>query len=198
MEEKWLDVKGYSNYEVSNRGRVRRKKTGRVLKHSLYANKFYRVSLIKETNSRDIKQFRVHRLVAEHFIGELNDDIRVLHIDGDSSNNNVENLQLYDSSKKRVKEVVVPTSKVIKLEDKRVLTQKEWQDKTDEENETEPNYKALMYCILHNVTADDALRQMGVYYRQRSSSEKAIIDDSYVSEKRRGRQTPDKDRTING
>ena len=80
------------DYEVSNLGRVRNSKTGRVMKLQETNKGYLRVCLRKNGES---KQFSVHRLVAFAFIP--NDDTEnktdVNHIDEDKTNNTVENLE---------------------------------------------------------------------------------------------------------
>ncbi|KAL4473435.1 hypothetical protein ABPG72_012114 [Tetrahymena utriculariae] len=41
----WKDIEGFYNYEVSNLGQIRNKKSGRILKVEVIDNKYHRVSL---------------------------------------------------------------------------------------------------------------------------------------------------------
>lgn len=104
-------------YEVSTKGRVRRSEVdvgnksyiGRiltpVLKHSGYLNvtlhKAKRVEFgDKRSCSSDKKQFAVHRLVCWVFLRKITDQkIETNHIDGDKTNNNIENLELVTHQK---------------------------------------------------------------------------------------------------
>lgn len=111
MEEIWKDVVGYEgHYQVSNMGRVRSLdkyvnsgglpsraiknqlslKTGKFLKSSIQSNGYARVNL--SINSK-IKQFLVHRLVADHFLEQVLNKNNVNHINGIKTDNYVENLE---------------------------------------------------------------------------------------------------------
>ena len=88
--EKWLPVVGYEeNYEVSDNGKVRNRKTKNEIVQT-YINGYKRVNLWKENK---YKSRRVHRLVAEAFIDNPLNKRTVNHIDGDKTNNNVDNLE---------------------------------------------------------------------------------------------------------
>lgn len=112
-EEIWKDIVGYENkYQVSNFGRVRSlkretKNTGifgkseivilkeKILKPRTSKSKglktgYYRVALQK---NGIVKNFCVHKLVAEAFIQNPENKSQVDHIDTDISNNKVENLR---------------------------------------------------------------------------------------------------------
>lgn len=81
--EEWKQIESLPGYSVSNEGRVRKDSTGQIM--VLSTNGGYK----RITVSR-----HVHRLVAEAFIGKPEDErCWVDHIDGDRSNNNVDNLR---------------------------------------------------------------------------------------------------------
>jgi hypothetical protein len=87
--EVWLQINDYDNYEVSNIGNVRNKKTGRILRP---ANKggYLIIGLYKNSKS---KIFQVHRLVTSAFIPNPENKPQINHLDKNRSNNNIENLQ---------------------------------------------------------------------------------------------------------
>lgn len=96
MSEQWKAIPGYEGvYEVSDQGRVRsvRRATntypGRVLKTSKNRREYHRVSLSKDGRTRTAS---VHRLVVIAFLGNR-PEMEVNHIDGDKSNNKLENLE---------------------------------------------------------------------------------------------------------
>lgn len=87
--EKWNTISDYPNYEVSDQGRVRNRKSGRILKTELVKG-YPRVLLVDRSRHRPAM---VHRLVAEEFTTEDHDGLQVNHIDGDKTNNKLSNLE---------------------------------------------------------------------------------------------------------
>lgn len=83
-------IEDYPNYEVSNLGNVRNKKTGKVLKPDKTIKGYLRVNFLKDGK---LKHYLVHRLVATVFIPNPENKPQVNHIDGDKTNNQVENLE---------------------------------------------------------------------------------------------------------
>lgn len=96
--EIWKDINGYDgDYQVSNMGRVKtlKKQIGRIEPEKIMTptttyQGYSRVVLRKDGKS---KIFAVHRLVADAFIPNINGKPIVDHIDGDRTNNQVENLR---------------------------------------------------------------------------------------------------------
>ena len=95
--ERWRWVVGYEGlYMVSDYGRVKRvkpsrgAKVGRVLRQAACSNGYRQVTLSDGCKRRI---HRVHRLVAEAFAENPEGKRYVNHIDGDKTNNRVENLE---------------------------------------------------------------------------------------------------------
>lgn len=92
----WKDVVGYEGlYQVSNNGEVRSmnyKNTGEVKILALHKNHggYLHVSLCKDGKE---KKWRVHRLVAKAFLPNPENKPQVDHINGDITDNRVENLR---------------------------------------------------------------------------------------------------------
>ena len=99
MQEIWKNIKGYPKYQVSNFGRVKSlnyNSTGLSKIMSLAKTKkgYLCVCLYKDKKSY-VKP--VHRIVAESFLPNLNNKSQVNHIDGDKTNNRVNNLEWCDN-----------------------------------------------------------------------------------------------------
>lgn len=78
------------NYSISSNGQVRNDKTNYLLQPSSQ-NGYYSVRLAIKPNEG--KHFRVNRLVAQAFIPNPDNKPYVNHIDGNTFNNHVENLE---------------------------------------------------------------------------------------------------------
>lgn len=109
--EIWREIKGYEKYyQVSNTGKVRSKgrlvkyddkeayfKKGRTLKPIILGKGYEGVQLcIPEEKN---KKFYIHRLVAETFLINENENFKIVnHMDGNKRNNKKENLEWIDNS----------------------------------------------------------------------------------------------------
>ena len=90
--EIFKDVIRFENkYQISNTGKVRNKKTGLILKPK-YNQKGYQYVNLSVDRHKSIKWY-IHRLVGFHFIPNPENKPQVNHIDGNPSNNNVDNLE---------------------------------------------------------------------------------------------------------
>lgn len=90
-QEIWKPVEGYSLYEVSNLGRVRNARTGKVLTPAICKTTGY--AKVNLWNYGYDKTHSVHRLVAEAFIPNPENKRLVNHIDCNKTNNRVSNLE---------------------------------------------------------------------------------------------------------
>lgn len=104
MEEIWMPIRGAEDrYQISNLGRVKTIKfrfgEEWILKQKITKSNYHYVGL---TNFRGVKRpssIGVSKLVAEAFIPNPMEYTEVKHLDGDKSNNRVENLQWVEQDK---------------------------------------------------------------------------------------------------
>lgn len=104
-DERWLPVVGYEGiYEVSDHGRVRsvdhtdtygRRRRGKILNQSQTTNGRYLCVDLYRGGKSTRRMMRVHRLVAQAFLGEppTPEHTDCCHIDGDGTNNTPTNLR---------------------------------------------------------------------------------------------------------
>ena len=94
MCEIWKTVQYAPNYEISNLGNIKNKKTKRLLTINYERlkkdNKRARPGL---SHNGKIKGYYLHRIVAEHFLDNPDNLPEVNHIDGDYYNNKLSNLE---------------------------------------------------------------------------------------------------------
>ena len=106
-KEIWKPIKydGFEIYQVSSWGRIRsiprileyvdgrtRRYKGYIRRLAQDVNGFVIVTLHNSDESVN-KTFRVHKLVAEHFMTKPSESRRIVHhIDGDRTNNHISNL----------------------------------------------------------------------------------------------------------
>ena len=87
--EIWKTIEDFPDYEISDRGRVRNKKTNSIMIPGISKQGYLHVGLRKNGVRKNVY---IHRLVASSFLGK-NDDLVVNHKDGNKSNNSLENLE---------------------------------------------------------------------------------------------------------
>ena len=88
--EVWKSIDSYDHYVVSSFGKVKNKKTGRILKAGDNGRGYLMVVLCEDGVRKSCK---IHRLVANAFIENPNNKECVDHIDNNRTNNHISNLR---------------------------------------------------------------------------------------------------------
>ena len=88
--ETFVKIDGFDNYEVSNLGKVRNAKSGRVLKPQLNRSGYLMHGLYKNNKQ---KFLYLHRIIATAFIDNPDEKPQVNHIDENKLNNDLSNLE---------------------------------------------------------------------------------------------------------
>lgn len=131
MQELWKPIKNYEGlYEISNLGNVKALNFHREKKEKLLKPKIdkYGYLCVRLSKNGKLKDFSIHRLVANAFIGES--DLTVNHKDKNKQNNNIKNLE-YMTNKDNVRYSQATKIKATNIKTKKILyfnSQKEVND----------------------------------------------------------------------
>jgi len=91
MKEKWKPIEGFDDYEVSDLGRVRSLKFGKIRMMSLCdRGDGYVMTNLTQDGKRS--RPKIHKLVLEAFVGP-SFGLDAIHKDGDRKNNTLQNLR---------------------------------------------------------------------------------------------------------
>ena len=92
-KEEWRPIPGFAKYKVSNYGNVANAARGNILNPFIIA-KYPAVNVSRDSGKR--RTMYVHHLVAMAFMDHFphGHDVVINHIDGDTENNNLSNLEL--------------------------------------------------------------------------------------------------------
>lgn len=97
--EMWKRITDYPNYEVSSLGNIRNSR-GKIMKQRVTRHNYKEIGLRNGTDKQ--KFFLIHRLVAKYFLEEIESKAYVNHKDGDTHNNNVNNLEWVTQSENQL------------------------------------------------------------------------------------------------
>lgn len=95
IEEMWKEVEDYPNYEVSNLGIVRNKKTKKIKVFSDNGHGYLRGTFYKNNKAATLY---LHRIIAIAYIENPLNLPQVNHKDGNKYNNEISNLEWCDNS----------------------------------------------------------------------------------------------------
>lgn len=116
MQEIWKDIKGYEDkYQISNLGRVKSKERyfnnnggkQKVYEKILTQHRQYRKNdneylFVNFTIKHKTINKLVHRLVAQAFLEDYDENLQVNHKDGNKTNNNINNLEMMTGSENKL------------------------------------------------------------------------------------------------
>lgn len=90
--ERWITIKEFPNYEISNYGRCKRIKNNKILKMRRNTQGYIHYGLYNK-NSKKPQSKTAHRLVLLHFgFPQTSPDHVCRHLDGDKIHNYIDNL----------------------------------------------------------------------------------------------------------
>jgi len=89
MEVIWREIEDFPLYELSNKGRIRNTKSGRIL-HTYSDRKGYQIVTLSDHGTQ--KTVNVGKLVGKAFVDRDYDDLDITYLDGDRSNVEADNI----------------------------------------------------------------------------------------------------------
>jgi hypothetical protein len=95
MEEIYITIQEFPNYQISNLGNVKNVRTKRILSPQTDKDGYKLVCLY---NNKVAKTKRLHRLLGQYFIPNPENKKEIDHIDNNPSNNELSNLRWASSS----------------------------------------------------------------------------------------------------
>lgn len=93
-KQNWRPIPGFIGYYASNKGKI----YSQISRKEMKQYDLGRYKSVKLRNSKGAKTLYVHRLVYMAFMGIIEDDHIITHLDGNNDNNNVSNLKKINRS----------------------------------------------------------------------------------------------------
>jgi hypothetical protein len=135
------DIIGYPRYKITPDGNIYSKRSNRAMIQQTNANGYKWIQLCVNNKK---KNFYIHQLVAQHFIENPDKKQIVNHIDGNKTNNNVDNLEWVTHSENLIHYHTFLKDKPRKS--KNSSSDEEVNDSTDDEvTDDETKYGSLKY-----------------------------------------------------
>lgn len=181
MNEIWkpiiTDIHYSETFEISNKGRVRRKKDQYIMKTNIDKHGYERLTLNYKGKS---KTFKIHILVADSFLTRNENSQVVNHKDGIKTNNNLENLEFTTYS--------YNNSHVIKMNLKKIKGINNPANKYSEEtirkicifiNENKTNMDIVPLVFGNDLSKKEITRYRKMISQIRTKSRWSVISDEY-------------------
>lgn len=108
LTETFVPVRDHPLYEISNKGNVMNVRKRQIMKPWMHTEGYWCVDLVVSKTNRT--RFRLHRLIAIHFIPNPDNLPYVDHIDGNRLNNSIENLRWCTMSQNNMNKGATPGS----------------------------------------------------------------------------------------
>lgn len=113
MNPFWADIEGYPNYAISSDGIVLNKHRNKTVKAS---RNHWGYMVVGLTVNKKRFNHQIHRLIANAFIPNPEGKTQVNHIDGNKSNNRLENLEWVTPSENKIHAYTVLNQKAARGE----------------------------------------------------------------------------------
>jgi hypothetical protein len=101
-----MEIIGFSNYTITEDGVVMSKRG--LMKHKIDKDGYHQIGL---WNGKQ-QWFYIHRLVYQHYGKDWDETLTVDHIDGNKSNNRIENLRMATRTEQNYNQLVRKTNKL--------------------------------------------------------------------------------------